>query len=319
MNKQILITGASGFIGSFLVEKAIEEGLDTWAGIRAGSSKSYLKDGRIRFIDLIYQDKEHLKAQIQAHVAQHGKWDYVVHNAGATKCLHAADFDRINHQYTVHLVEAMEETGNTPEKFVLMSSFSAALVDNAYARSKKKAEDFLQSKSNFPSVILRPTGVYGPREKDYYLMMKTVQSGLDIAAGCKEQKLTFIYVTDLANAVFSALKSPYTQKTYSLSDGQVYTDSEYAQTVKDCLGKKHVLRIKIPLGILHAISTLCEYWGRFSGKPSTLNRDKYLIMKQRDWSCDISLATKDLSFKPEYDLKKGLKTSADWYRENGWL
>jgi nucleoside-diphosphate-sugar epimerase len=150
-------------------------------------------------------------------------------------------------------------------------------------------------------------------------MMKTVLSGLDIAAGREEQKLTFIYVTDLARAVFSALQSPHTRKTYPLSDGQVYTDSEYTRIVKECLGKKHVVRIKIPLGILHAVSMLCEYWGRLSGNPSTLNRDKYMIMKQRDWSCDISLSREDLSFKPEYGLKKGMQAATDWYRENGWL
>ncbi len=59
-NKRILITGASGFIGSFLVEKALEKGYETWAGIRKSSSREYLQDTRIQFIDLPFQAKDKL-------------------------------------------------------------------------------------------------------------------------------------------------------------------------------------------------------------------------------------------------------------------
>jgi nucleoside-diphosphate-sugar epimerase len=319
MSKKILITGASGFIGSFLVEKALKEGFEVWAGIRSGSDKRYLQDGRIRLIDLAYQRKESLKEQIQQHAVRHGKWDYIIHNAGITKCLHVSDFDKINYQYTVHLIEALQETGNIPEKFILMSSLSATLTASAYAQSKLKAEAFLQSTTDFPFLIMRPTGVYGPREKDYFLMIKSVRSGWDITAGRKEQKLTFIYVTDLADAVFSALQSPYIRKTYPVTDGQVYTDSAYTRIVKESLGKKHLIRIKIPLWLLYLVSVLCEFFARFSGKPSTLNRDKFVIMKQRDWTCDTSLLFKDLSFTPAYDLRKGIEACVEWYRGNDWL
>jgi len=334
--KRILITGASGFIGSFLIEKALEKGYETWAGIRRSSSKEYLQDERIQFIDLNFTDKEKLVLQLKGFVAEHGKFDYIIHNAGVTKCLDPNDFDKINFQYTANLIDALKESGSTPEKFILMSSLSAfglgdeinytpiKLSDTpnpntAYGISKLKAEQYLQNTTDFPYIILRPTGVYGPREKDYFLMIKTVKSGLDVGAGFKPQHLTFIYVKDLVNAAFLGLESKIKNKAYFVSDGDVYTDKEYTRLVKETIGKKHVLSLKVPLWLLKGISAIAESISKLTKKPSTLNRDKYKIMKQRNWECDIVPLAEDLGFSPKYNLQKGLEKSVEWYKDNKWL
>lgn len=316
--KKILITGASGFIGSFLVEEALKMGYETWAGIRKTSSKEYLSDTRIHFIDLNYSNKEILEQEIQSHVAEYGKWDYIIHNAGVTKCVRTADFHTVNYQYTANFIDVLQDTGNIPDKFILMSSLSVTIPGTAYGSSKLEAEQYLQS-GNIPYIIMRPTGVYGPRERDYYMMLKTVKSGFEVTAGSDPQHLTFVYVTDLVQAVFLALESDLTEKVYAVSDGNEYEDAEYAELVKEVLGKKSVLRIKVPLSLLYIISVISEYIGKIKEKPATLNRDKYKIMKQRDWFCSILPLVTDLGFHPEYDLEKGLKASVEWYKENKWL
>jgi len=335
-NKRILITGASGFIGSFLIEKALEKGFEAWAGIRKSSSREYLQDKNINFIDLNFGNKEELTKQLKNFTSEHGKFDYVIHNAGATKCLNPEDFDKINFQYTANFVDALILADSVPEKFVLMSSLSAFGIgdeDNytpikttdtpnpntAYGKSKLKAEQYLQSKEDFPYIILRPTGVYGPREKDYFLMVKTVKSGLDVGAGFKPQHLTFIYVRDLVDAAFLGLESSVKNKGYFVADGDVYTDKEYTWLLKEVIKKKYVLSLKIPLWLLRAISVIAESVSRLTGKPSTLNRDKYKIMKQRNWECDITPLVSDLGFAPKYNLKHGLEESVKWYKENNWL
>ncbi|GHT25435.1 NAD-dependent dehydratase [Bacteroidia bacterium] len=323
---KVLITGASGFIGSFLVEQALGEGMETWAGIRKSSSKAFLQDARIRFIDLHYADKASLKQQIAAHAAEHGAWDYVIHNAGVTKCLQTSDFERINYLYTKHLLEALQETGNVPKKFLLMSSLSAHKegLQTAYGDSKRHAEAFLQAQSNVPHVIFCPTGVYGPRDKDYFLMLKTIRSGLDVVAGFEPQRLTFIYVKDLARAAFLALqcqtnKGGINPHPYEISDGRVYFDTEYTAIAKAALGQKHTLKIRVPLAVLKAVCQISEKIAHLTGKPATLNSDKYRIMAQRDWTCNSAPAEADFGFRADYDLTRGMAECVAWYRANGWL
>ena len=101
---KILITGASGFIGSFIVEEALKRGFETWVAVRKSSSKAYLQDERINFIELNLSSKEQLVEQLRDH-----QFDYVVHAAGVTKCLNKADFRRINTEGTKNLVDALIE------------------------------------------------------------------------------------------------------------------------------------------------------------------------------------------------------------------
>ncbi|MDR1810527.1 MAG: NAD(P)-dependent oxidoreductase [Prevotella sp.] len=333
---KILITGASGFIGSFLVEKALALNMEVWAGVRKSSSRDYLQDKRLNFINLKLDNKEELKRQLADFFSENGTFDYIIHNAGITKTLDVRDFDKVNFIYTQNLVEALIETGATPRKFLLMSSLSAygagdetnytpiklsdtPAPNTAYGKSKLKAEQLLFRLANFPYMILRPTGVYGPREKDYFLMLKTVRAGLDVGAGFKPQHLTFIYVKDLADAAFLALESPLTNRHYFVADGDVYTDKEYTRLVKDAFGKKFVLSIKIPLWLLKGVSIVAGDIAQLTGKPSTLNRDKYKIMRQRNWTCDIAPLVNELGFAPKYKLIDGLRESIAWYRENNWL
>jgi nucleoside-diphosphate-sugar epimerase len=319
--KKILITGASGFIGSFLVEKALEMGWETWAGIRASSKRDYLTDPRIRFIDLGLGDKDLLKDQLTAHASEFGRWDYVIHNAGVTKCVQKDDFDRVNYLFSRRLVEALTECGLAPDKFVLMSSLSAHHpgVETRYGESKRKAEQFLISQSVIPYIILCPTGVYGPRDRDYFLMLKMIQSGWDITAGREPQRLSFLYVKDLAKAAVAALECPFRDRTYFLSDGYTYSDAEYTSIAQRVLGKARVVRLRVPLWALRAASVASEVLAGLRKRPSTLNRDKYEIMKQRDWSCDIFPAVRDLGFYADYRLEYGLEKSVEWYRAAGWL
>ena len=334
--KKVLVTGASGFIGSFLVEGGLERGMQAWAGVRRTSSRKYLQDKRIRFAELDFGNKQKLKEQLQAHKLEHEGWDYIIHCAGVTKCLNKEDFDKGNYQATVNFVEALKELDMVPERFMYISSLSIfgpihendyspisekdeAQPNTAYGVSKLKSEKYLQSLAGFPYVIYRPTGVYGPRERDYFLMAQSVKQHVDFAAGWKRQDITFIYVKDLVQAVYLGVKSEALHRAYFVSDGEVYESSTFSDLIKKELGNPWLLRIKCPLCLLKLISIIAETGAGWMGKPSTLNRDKYNIMKQRNWRCDITPIVNELGFRPEYLLERGVKETIAWYKKEGWL
>ena len=331
-----MVTGASGFIGSLLVEGGLERGMQTWAGVRRTSSRKYLQDNRIRFAELNFGDKQKLKDQLAVHKQEHEGWDYIIHCAGVTKCLHKEDFDKGNYQATVNFVEALYELDMVPERFIYISSLSIfgpiheenylpisecdeAQPNTAYGESKLKSEKYLQSLSDFPYVIYRPTGVYGPRERDYFLMAQSIKQHVDFAAGFKRQDITFIYVKDLVQAVYLGVKSEALRRAYFVSDDQVYESRTFSELIQQELGNPWVLRIKCPLAILKVISSIAEFGAKCMGKTSTLNRDKYNIMKQRNWRCDISPLVTELGFHPEYPLDRGVKEIIAWYKKEGWL
>lgn len=334
--ESILITGASGFIGSFITEEAVRKGYAVWAGMRLSSSKRYLKDASIRFIELDYAHPEVLKEQLKAHVAAHGAFSQIVHCAGVTKCADKADFERVNYLHTRHFVEALQALDMVPKTFVYLSSLSifgpihedtyAPITEadepkpnTAYGVSKLKAERYLQGLTDFPFVILRPTGVYGPREKDYFLMAKSIKAHTDFSVGYKRQDITFVYVKDVVQAVFLAIEKSALRRSYFLSDGEVYQSRAFSDYIIQELGNPWVLRINSPLWVLKVVSVVAEAWAKLWHTTSTLNTDKYKIMKQRNWRCDITPAQQELGYKPQYQLERGVHETIAWYKEEGWL
>jgi len=328
---KILITGASGFIGSFIVEEALKRGFETWAAVRKSSSREWLKDERIHFIELNLSSKAQLTEQLRDK-----DFDYVVHAAGVTKCLNKADFHRINTEGTKNLAEALLEVKMPLKRFVFVSSLSifgaikeqepyeeiresdTPQPNTEYGRSKLEAEQFLAT-TTLPYIILRPTGVYGPREKDYFIMAKSIKGHSDFAVGYKRQDITFVYVKDVVQAVFLALDKGENGRQYFLSDGEVYQSTTFSDLIHEELGRPWWIRITAPVWVLRIVTFFGEYIGRMTGKVTALNNDKYNILKQRNWRCDIQPAIDELGYQPTVKLEQGVKETIQWYKEHGWL
>lgn len=336
MQKKILITGASGFIGSAIVAKALEKGYETWAGIRASSSRDMLQDERINFIDLSYDNTDKLTNELISFDKENGKFDAIVHVAGITKAINKNDFEKINYGYTKNFVDALVKANMVPKSFIFMSTLGAVGVgdelnytpmrthripkpNTLYGKSKLLAETYLKSTRGFPYVILRPTGVYGPNDKDYLILMKAVKKGINVGAGFKKQMLSFIYISDLVDIVFLSIDKEVKRREYFVSDGKGYTDDEFNKIVQKSLNKKRVLRLRIPLFIVKAASQVSEKVGEQLNKPVTFNTDKYKIMKQRNWVCDITPLRTELDFVPKVFLEEGVEKTVTWYKQQGWL
>ncbi|MCM1518773.1 MAG: NAD(P)-dependent oxidoreductase [Pseudoflavonifractor sp.] len=323
--KRLLVVGAGGFIGGHIARRGLELGYETWVAVRETTSRRFLDDNRLKFIVLDYEDADLLAGSLRSAFPDGGKWDYIIYNLGATKCTNFADFNKINYQYLRTFVEALIGLSMVPERFLYMSSLSAIgrgdevsytpirstdipHPDTRYGVSKIKAETFLEMTPGFPWIIFRSTGVYGPHEQDYLMMIKSIRSHWDFGVGYRRQMLTFIYVKDLVDAMFDALAAPGTLRhKYIISEGRAYTQSEFRRIVAEELGVKWVIPVKLPLWAAYVASVVAEKWGLIRMKPSTLNRDKFKIMRQRNWDCDISDAVRDFGFSPRYSLRDGIR------------
>lgn len=323
--ERLLITGASGFIGSHLITEAQRAGYEVWAAVRPSSAKGELLARGVQLIEVDYFDVDQL-TQALSSVPSRGEgkllWDYVIHNAGITKTAHPEEFAEVNAEHTRRLAEALLRLSQPPKRFVLMSSLSSygdvapageplqahmpQHPHTHYGRSKCLAEHYVEQ-SGLPYTLLLPTGVYGPGDKDYLIALESIAGGINAMSGLKKQYLTFVYGVDVARAALFVLTKEEAQgQRYFVADGDTHTDKEFGRLVQRLVGRKHVLHIRIPLPLVRLTCWFGSLRARLTGKTTPVNLDKYPIFAQRNWRCDASPLFA-LGFRPTKNLEEGLR------------
>jgi dihydroflavonol-4-reductase len=332
MKKNILITGASGFIGGFLVEEALKRNFQTFAGIRNTSSRKYLTDPQIHFLELDFSKEFSLENSLRDAKHKFGEFDYIIHNAGITRAKDNETYDRVNFQNTQRFVEALQQTHLVPKKFIYISSLASfgpghnsvpiACHHNqqpvtAYGRSKLKAEQYLYATKDFPFLIINPTAVYGPREKDVFILLQTINKHLEVYIGSSRQLLSFVHVQDLCEAIFLSMESPVTNQNMLVSDLNVYTAKTFNSVVKESLHKKTV-SVTIPVPVVRMLASITEKFSKMSGQVPFLNRERLKEFEAINWGVDCKEITQ-LGYTPKFCLEEGMKHTIAWYKEHGWI
>ena len=332
MKKNILVTGASGFIGSFLVEEAIKRNYQTFAGIRTASNKKYLGDPRIHFLELDFSNDILLDSALNKFANQFGRFDFIIHNAGVTKAINKAEYSLVNFENTQRFVHALKRNDLVPGKFVYISSvasFGPGIKTSPiterqiqqplteYGKSKLKAENFLNANPDFPFLIINPTAVYGPRDKDFFFLLKSIEKHIEFYLASGEQILSFVHVHDLAEAVFLSMESACVNQNLVVSDSKLYTSKTFNHFIKKNLNKK-TISLNIPAPVAGLCALLAEILGSIRGKATVLNRESLKEFGAKNWGVDCAEITK-LGFVPQFNLEEGLKHTILWYKENGWI
>lgn len=326
MKEKVLITGASGFIGFHLIQAALKEGYDVYAAVRASSNVAQFDGMQIQIIPFDFLDKTNIRKNFEQY-----HFDYVIHAAGLTRARTDEEYYEANVTTTINLAEVAEEF--SVKKFIFYSSLAAIgpikydlekkITENTtpnpvtkYGKSKLLAEEKLKKISNLPWIILRPTAVYGPREKDLFILFKTLKKNLDLYIGRKKQLLTFVYAQDLVDVTMKAMKSNVKHESYNISDGSAYSKYDLADAVKKVLSLKP-FRFHLPLPLVKFAASILE---ATSGKKApVLSRDKLHELTAENWNVDISKAQKELGYFSEYNLQKGIKQTLEWYKDKKWL
>lgn len=332
--KSIFITGANGFVGSYLCAEALNRGYITYAAIRKGANRKYLPK-EVIILEIDFTNVESIKKSIPGSDKIQLPFNYVIHNAGVTKAIRKEDFYRGNYINTKNLIDVLVKDKLVIEKFIYISSLAAygpAEFNNGepvnlvqephpvtdYGKSKLKAERYLQSQEEFPYLIFRPTGIYGPGDRAYLQVIKLINNHLITHLGSGSNVLTFIHIKDLSRLILDGVENSVSNRSYFVTDGHSYSQFEFEEMIKQILNKK-TITLRVPLPITRIIALVMEGMSLVTGKVPILTRGKIPELTAKSWECDVKPMIEDFGFKPEFDLKKGFTETINWYKSIGWL
>jgi nucleoside-diphosphate-sugar epimerase len=322
----VLITGASGFIGRRLRDALLERGADVIALRRPGSPEP--KRGRSAVVD--YTDRDALRRLVEKE-----KPALCLHVAGATKGVTYADFREANVTPTRNLIHAFRDAYPEVRRFVHVSSLTAygpSTRDRPhredsprrpvefYGQSKLEAEQAVEALGNaIPWTIIRPSGVYGPGDVDYFELFKSVGRGLNVFFGNKDRWFSSVYVDDLVRASLDAADADATRgKGYFVCDGVPVTWGTFQEEIVRASGRR-VLTLNLPEVFVDIAAVCGETLTRIDGKPRLFNRQKARMGAQEAWTCRSDALRADTGYAPEVEVREGVARTLAWYRRERWL
>ncbi len=325
---RVLVTGGTGLVGSHVVELLLSSGYQVMCLVRDRNRLQWLSGLKVDLVQGDCTDPASLVPAVRGAAA-------IVHCAGLTKAKRAGEYYLVNQVGTRNILHACARQKTGIRKFVLISSLAAAgpSLDGIpvratdvprpvsdYGKSKLKAEEeALAYRDEFPVVILRPSAVYGPRDRDMYELFRWASRGITLEITGGERYLNFCFVKDLATAVLKALKANVPSGAlYFVAENRQYSWTDFRTALLAAGGVKAV-KVKIPYAAAYLLGLLSEAGSIFTGRPALTSRQKVLEASQQYWISDLSRNREELGFTTAYSLQEGLQITWQWYREHNWL
>jgi nucleoside-diphosphate-sugar epimerase len=323
-----VVTGASGFVGSHLVDYLISKGHYVKCILRKSSSKKWLEGKPVEIINCGLFDKNALSSVLLDA-------DYLYHIAGVVKAKTYDEYLYGNVETTRILLDVLLNVNPKINRVVIASSFTAcgpsfdgmtcneATKEHPITRyGKSKLEQELLAKKymdKLPITIIRPPAVFGPRDTEIYLFFKTYKAGLMSLIGFNNKLLNLIYIDDLINGFYLAsINEKAIGQIYYIASEKFYTWPQIGDVIAKAFGRK-AFTIRIPHFIVYLVAAFAQFFSLFSSKAATFNIEKARDFVQQYWTCDVSKAKSELGFKELFSLENSMKRTIDWYKEMKWL
>jgi dihydroflavonol-4-reductase len=327
---KVLITGATGFVGSHVVDVLLERGHDVFYIARSTSNMRWLDGKKVTRVDGSLFDVDSLKDAVTG-------MDALIHVAGLTAARNEAEFRKGNLDATQNLIDAVRAYNPGLKSFVHTSSLTvcgpAPSLERpttedqtdlrpltAYGRTKKLAEDAVRQAMDIPWTIVRPPAVYGPRDAAILSFFQAVHKGLATLIGFGDSRVSLVHARDLARGIVMAMEQPVAiHQTYFITSDEFYSWPQIVDVTKTAMGKSFVLPVRLPHSLVLGIAGTVGFFGKLSGKPPVLDYEKGLDLIQPYWICSSEKARRDLGYRQEVSLKDGIRGTVQWYREHKWL
>src|SRR3954468_5823120 len=301
--RTVAVTGGTGFVGSHLLRLALAQGYDVRALTRGWKPP----EDEIAWVDgALDRPETLLKLATGA--------DAIIHIAGLINARERGEFETVNAGGTANMIDAARKAG--VRRFVHISSLAAREPDlSDYGRSKAKAERLVAA-SGLDWTIVRPPAVYGPGDKETLELFKMARRGL--VALPPKGRFSLLHVEDLCRLLLALLDEPDTWgETYEPDDGREggWDHRHFARTLGRLYGKR-AGTIALPRPVLRLAALADRAVRRGKAK---LTQDRVGYYCHPDWVAAAERRPPAALWQPEVKTPTGLKQTADWYREAGWL
>jgi len=314
----VFLTGGSGFLGGHLAEALVGAGHQVTASVRRTSDTRRLDRLELRTVelDLAADDRSQAAAALADCAA-------IVHCGALTRARNESEFMAVNAAATLKLARTAADAG--VRRFVFISSLAARGPDGAdgpvspYGRSKAEAEAALASiRGPMEVTVLRPGGVYGPRDSDLLPLFRLAARGWT-AIPRSHAPLQPVYVADVVSAVLAALEAAPTPHPLPIAAEERHSWRDLARALMTAVDRPgRVLRL--PSALFLAVGVLSELGGRLTGNAPAFDRRRARDLSAYAWTCDIESSRRHLDpWRPRVGIEEGLARKAEWYRRTGWL
>ena len=327
-SRRSLVTGGTGFIGSHLVEALLRQGHEVRCLLRTPGSPKWIRGLPVEIFHGDCTDFVSLRAAVEG-------MDEIYQVAGVTKAPDHRAFYRTNVLGTENLAKACLERNRNIQRLVYLSSQAAvgpcrgqglSVETDAcqpvshYGLSKRQGEEaVLKCRDRLSVVILRACSVYGPRDRDFLPVFRSIEKGIEIGLWGVQHRVSLCYVDDLVSAlVMAASRDLPSGEIFFVSDGNTYTWRDLGAMIAKTMGVR-TIRLGLPVCVFRWCAGLSDWVSKRSGKPHILSRERYQEMIHPNWCCDSSKAMAELGFSPSFDLERGVAETVRWYRVQGWL
>jgi dihydroflavonol-4-reductase len=323
-----LVTGATGFIGSHLVDALLERGCKVHCVVRETSNLQWLDTSRVT----LHTGDLH---QPDTYKNCFAEVDYVFHCAGITRANNRHEFLHNNARVGIPFYQSCVEHAKQIKGVVHISSLAAVgptLPDQKvdedtpchpltyYGKSKLTGEEIaLGYASELPMVVLRPPVVYGEREVNFFTYLRAINWRMAIKIGTAPRALSIIYVKDLVNAMIRAAAAPDPDRNiFFITDGNIYSWDDLANAAMKAL-EVRAQTVIIPVSLMGFAAMVSEFLAKMRNRIPLLDRQRMIDLRQSSWTASSDRFFDHYSFKPQFDLNQGLKQTCAWYKQQGWL